>query len=163
MKFYQSKKKKQTITICFLFRVIKFSCKLYYIVSVALFFCTSVCWDFIINCRWGHASSLVDTTDTFFYALSTISQALCTIFVYVILFKQICTYRWITERWINLPKVSHRNQQSQHWKSDLSKSQVLLSFPHYTTLLLHFYQQAAVSQRCSRVIIPNFHQFLMSF
>lgn len=133
MKFYQSKKKK-TITICFLFRVIKFSCKLYYIVSVALFFCTSVCWDFIINCRWGHASSLVDTTDTFFYALSTICQALCTIFIYVILFKQICMYRWITERWINLPKVTHIEISKASIGSQISPNpkyySVSVSTPH---------------------------------
>ena len=167
MKFYQSKKKKK-ITVCFLFWVIKFSCKLYYNVCVVLFSCTSVCWDFIINGGWGRVSSLVDITNTFAYALSTICQALCTIFIYVILFKQICIYRWITERWINLPKVTDIEISKASIGSQIPPNpkynSVSATAPHCsskTFLSTGCHKPEMVS--CYFIDIPNFHQFLMSF
>ena len=127
-----------------------------------------MCRDFIIKGGWGPVSSLVDIKNTFAYALSTICQALCTIFIYVILFKQICIYRWITERWINLPKVTdiEISKASIGVRSLQIPSTTLFLPLHHIAPLKHFCQQAAISQRWSHVILsiyPTSISFLWVF
>lgn len=89
-------------------------------------------------------------------------------FSYVILFKQICIYRWITERWINLPKVTDIEISKPSIGSQISPNPKYssVSATHHIAPLKHFYQQAAISQRRSHVILsiyPTSISFLWVF